>query len=322
MIATERHVGQLREIPPSQIQKNPENPRIYFRPEELASLMASIAKYGVQVPISVYKDGDHYTLIDGERRWRCADKLNLPKIPALVQPKPSALGNLLLMFNIHALREQWDYLTIATKLPSVIELFVGERGFEPNEIQLSEATGLTRGQIRRCRFLLNLPGQYIDILLDELSLPKQKQRLSEDFFIEMERALKAVQNRLPDAITDINAARDTLIQKFREKKINNITDFRKLSKIATSVDKFEVGRHQAAEAVRVIFDSESNVGISDIFAEHYEMHYDERKVELSIRSVSAFLETVEETEISELSVSFITQLRNLRDLLDRILEEA
>ena len=92
------------------------------------TLIASIRRFGIQVPIAVYKERNHYVLIDGERRWRAAQKLNLLKIPALVQPKPTPLRNLLLMFNIHALREQWDYLTIAKKLPSVIALFEEEHG--------------------------------------------------------------------------------------------------------------------------------------------------------------------------------------------------
>ena len=71
----------------------------------------------------------------------------MKKIPAIIQEKPTPLQNLLLMFNIHALREQWDYLTIANKLPDVIALFSQENdGREPNEQHLSELTGLTRGQ--------------------------------------------------------------------------------------------------------------------------------------------------------------------------------
>jgi ParB family transcriptional regulator, chromosome partitioning protein len=117
------------------------------------TLTASIRRYGIQVPIIVYAEGSHFVLIDGERRWRCARKLNLPRIPALVKEKPSRLNNLLLMFNIHALREQWDYLTIARKLSDVISLFKKEnKDRDPTEIELSELTGLTRGQIRRCRF--------------------------------------------------------------------------------------------------------------------------------------------------------------------------
>jgi ParB family chromosome partitioning protein len=224
----------LKQISPEKIRRNPDNPRLFFRGEEMDTLLASISRYGIQVPVTVYEERSHYVLIDGERRWRCAQKLNLDSIPALIQEKPSPLNNLLLMFNIHALREQWDYLTIARKLPDVIALYSKQnKGREPSEIELSELTGLTRGQIRRCRFLLDLPLKYREQLEEELSLPKRLQKLSEDYFIEMERALKTVQSRLPTAVVNMDRARDTLIVKFRNGIIGNITDFRMLSKIAT-----------------------------------------------------------------------------------------
>ena len=99
--------------------------------------MRSIDTYGIQVPLTVYQEGDSFFLIDGERRWRCAKKLNLRVVPAIVQDRPSELENLVLMYNIHALREQWDYFTIASKLERVIELFQRDNGITPNEITLS-----------------------------------------------------------------------------------------------------------------------------------------------------------------------------------------
>jgi ParB/RepB/Spo0J family partition protein len=310
----------LKEILVGQIERNPDNPRLFFRSEEMGTLMASISRYGIQVPITVYEEGRRYFLIDGERRWRCAGKLNLKRIPAIIQPKPSPLDNLVLMFNIHALREQWDYFTIANKLPVVIERYASINGRDPNEAELSELTGLTRGQIRRCRFLLDLPEKYKISLVNELSLPKQKQQLSEDFFIEMERSLKTVEARVPNAITHLDEARDSLIHKFRTGVIGNITDFRKLSKIATAVDNLGVRQQEARAAIRSIFKPDNKVGISKVFTEHFELRYDERKVALSIRSLSEYLESIGSGEDSpKLDEALAEQLRGLRTLIDRIL---
>ena len=131
--------SKLLEVPIDAIERNKENPRIVFRPGELEKLLESIRRFGIQVPISVYRKGKKYILIDGERRWRCSIKLNRKTIPALVQDEPSPLLNLLLMFNIHGLREQWDLLTIALKLPRVIQLtrpsqFEGLTGAKPFRI--------------------------------------------------------------------------------------------------------------------------------------------------------------------------------------------
>ncbi len=314
--------GYLKDLSPDKIERNPENPRLFFRPEEMDTLMASIRRYGIQVPITVYEDGGVFVLIDGERRWRSARKLNLKKIPALVQPKPTKLNNLLLMFNIHALREQWDYLTIANKLPDVISMFTNENGGrEPNEIELSDITGLTRGQIRRCRLLFDLPDSYRRQLEEELALPKHLQRLSEDFFIEMEKALKTVQNRVPSAVPDLNVARDALITKFREKTINNITDFRKLSKIATSISNVGVKESKARSAILDIFDPSKRVSIHDVYAEQFETKYDERKIILNIDSVYDYLDaTVESEEEAQLGKGLRSQLKKLKDLIDRVLQ--
>jgi len=314
--------SQLKEIPTEKISRNPDNPRLFFRSDELGSLMASIRRYGIQVPITVFEDDDHFTLIDGERRWRCADKLNIKKMPALILPRPSPLDNLLIMFNIHALREQWDYLTIANKLPDVIDLFKKERGYEPNEPELSEATGLTRGQIRRCRFLLDLPSKYKAQLLSELALPKHKQQLSEDFFIEMERSLKTVQNRVPSAIKDINQVRDALIKKFRKGVIDNVTDFRKLSKIATSISNLGIREAKASSAIREIFDAKNDVSIDEVFSEHFELRYDERKIKMSIESIADFLESsFLAADHPPLDADLRALLRKLDRLIQKVLED-
>lgn len=285
--------------------------------------MASIKKFGIQVPVTVYEEGDAYVLIDGERRWRCASKLNLKAIPAMVQPKPSPLDNLLLMFNIHALREQWDYLTIANKLPQVIIRFADQNfGRKPNEIELSEITGLSRGQIRRCRFLLDLPEKYMQILLEELALPKPRQQLSEDFFIEMERALRTVTNRVPDAVLDIDVARDALIEKFRRNIIGNITDLRKLSKIATSVENVGVQEQEARRAIGEILTPSNEISIQTVFSTHFEIRYDERKLSLNLQSIADFLEPIASNGNAPPAGEFLTILRRVHVLIGKVLKKA
>jgi ParB family chromosome partitioning protein len=300
---------QVRDIGPDRITSNPENPRLVFRNEEMETLLQSIKKYGIQVPITVYEEDGQYVLIDGERRWRCARKLNLQKVPALVQRKPSALDNLLLMFNIHALREQWDYLTIAGKLPKIISLFTAQNSRIPNEIELSEITGLSRGQIRRCRLLLDLPDPYRDQLFSELTLPKQKQRLSEDFFIEMERSLKTVEKRVPKAMPDIDKARDTLIFKYRNRTINNVVDLRKISKIATAVAGLGVDQVRAERALKIIFNVSNKKSINEVYSAEFETKYDEKKILRNVESVHNYLAEIE--SISDLE----DPTGELRDLL-------
>lgn len=319
-MAQTRSAGRLQQIPPDKIERNPENPRLIFRQEEMESLLVSIATHGIQVPLTVYREDDIYRLIDGERRWRCARKLNLKKVPALVQDRPSELENLLLMYNIHALREQWDYYTIASKLTRVIDLYAELHGSDPNEVRLSEETGLTRGQIRRCRLLLDLPDRFKEILETELELPKFQQKLSEDFFIEMEKSLKTITTRLPQYGEHLDSIRETLVDKFRNGTIVAVTDFRQLSKIATAVDRLGVAQRTAQRSLDRVFDARNETGIRQAYEDTVEFQYDERKASQSVQSLTEFVDQIFESgQEDSLDTSFLAEVRELYERLTRLI---
>jgi ParB family transcriptional regulator, chromosome partitioning protein len=76
----------VREIPLGEITPNPFQPRKSFDAATLEELQASIAEYGVLVPVIVRRRGDGYELIAGERRWRACAALQRSSIPAIVRP--------------------------------------------------------------------------------------------------------------------------------------------------------------------------------------------------------------------------------------------
>jgi ParB family transcriptional regulator, chromosome partitioning protein len=309
---------KLKEIDIDSIDPNPENPRIFFRQEEMDSLLVSIGKIGVQVPISVYIKGTRFILIDGERRLRTCKKLNFKKIPAIIQDKPNPLQNILLMFNIHALREQWDYFTIADKLPRIIELFKKENKREPNEIELSNETGLSRGTIRRCNLIISLPQRFKTIIKDELAKPKLKQIFTADFFLEMEQSLRTVSRNFPVYEEKLDEIRDVLIKKYRSKVFDNITDFRLIQKIATSPKNLEYSKQQAQSALNKIF-SDNNVDIEDVFNDSFSVLYNERKLIQLAENFKYYLENLKDD--NERDEQLISTLRELKNIIDDILEE-
>lgn len=317
---SDRAAGQkLRQLNPESIRPNPENPRLVFRQEEMESLMLSIDTYGIQVPITVYQDAGAYFLIDGERRWRCASKLNLKSIPAIIQSKPTELENLVLMYNIHALREQWDYYTIASKLQRIIDLHAQQTGAEPNEVVLSELTGLTRGAIRRCQLLLGLPDRFKEMLLLELEKPKAQQRLSEDFFIEMEKSIKAVVRRVPEYEERIDEIRDVLIGKFEGDIITAVTDFRQLSKIGTALDTLDVERGNTISVLNRVFDPEDGIGIREAYGQSVAFEYVERKVFRYATDLEDFVEgVVADDRRDELDTDLVERLRKLYSALSHL----
>ena len=307
--------SHLQEISVERIDQNPENPRIFFRQEELDSLLDPIRQFGVQVPITVYKHRHRYTLIDGERRWRCSIKLNKPTIPALIQEKPDELTNLLLMFNIHALREQWDLLTIANKLPRIVDLLEERDGRPPTELALSQYTGLSRGVIRRCRLLMDLPDEYKQELLNELAKPKPEQKLSEDFFIEMERALKTVERAMPAVVADKNQVRWVLIDKYKAGVIENMVDFRDMAKIARA-ENVECDAEVAEQTLRRLFEK-NKYSIKQAFKESVSEAYSERDV---LTRINGLVTRLEQFKAGDLDEELHEALNALQDAVKRLLE--
>jgi len=76
---------RLRDVPVASITPNPFQPRKSFDDAALHDLQASIAEYGVLVPIIVRRRRDGYELIAGERRWRACAALQRETVPAIVR---------------------------------------------------------------------------------------------------------------------------------------------------------------------------------------------------------------------------------------------
>ncbi|MBV9184567.1 MAG: ParB/RepB/Spo0J family partition protein, partial [Acidobacteria bacterium] len=82
----ESHATQgLAEIPISQIQPNPFQPRKTFNEASIDELARSVREHGIVQPLVVTRAGDKYKLIAGERRFRAAQKAGLTTVPVLIK---------------------------------------------------------------------------------------------------------------------------------------------------------------------------------------------------------------------------------------------
>ncbi len=112
-------------IPPARIRRNESNPRLDFNQKCLELLADSLDEQGVLVPVTVYRkagsDGTEFVLLDGERRWRAAREINAEVVPAWVVPQPTGIDNVLRMFHIHMLRDEWGEMATAKALKAVIK---------------------------------------------------------------------------------------------------------------------------------------------------------------------------------------------------------
>ena len=74
----------VRQIPLSQIDRNPGQPRVRFDDESLSSLSESIRSSGILQPLLVTEqDNGRYTIVAGERRFRAARMAGLTDVPCL-----------------------------------------------------------------------------------------------------------------------------------------------------------------------------------------------------------------------------------------------
>ncbi len=78
-------VDAVRMLPIGQIDPNREQPRRTFDEAALNELAASIRAVGVLQPIIVAPNGERYTIIAGERRYRASRLAELSEIPAIVR---------------------------------------------------------------------------------------------------------------------------------------------------------------------------------------------------------------------------------------------
>lgn len=76
---------KIQYVPFDVIVANPWQPRTNFDRDKLEELAESIKKHGVLQPLIVTKEGGHYQLIAGERRWRALELLQLKEAPVIIK---------------------------------------------------------------------------------------------------------------------------------------------------------------------------------------------------------------------------------------------
>ena len=139
----------LQQIPLAKIRPNPRQPRQTFAPAALEELRASIASFGVLVPIIVREHGGGFELIAGERRWRAAQAAGLDAIPAIVRPSDDR-DSLEVAIIENLQRENLDPLEEAMGFSHLMEA----HGF--TQEQVAERVGRSRPAIANALRLLSL----------------------------------------------------------------------------------------------------------------------------------------------------------------------
>ena len=143
----------INEIPLSQIEANPNQPRREFDQAALEELAHSIQQLGIVQPITLRQMEDgKYQIIAGERRWRASQLAGLTAIPAYIRTiNDENVMEMALVENIQ--REDLNAIEIALAYEHLLE----KSGMMQEKV--SERVGKSRAAIANYLRLLKLPAQ-------------------------------------------------------------------------------------------------------------------------------------------------------------------
>jgi ParB family chromosome partitioning protein len=204
----------ISEIPISEIEANPFQPRTEFDEESLQELASSIRKLGIIQPITV-RELRHgkYQIITGERRWRAASIAGLETITTYIRTADDqGLLEMALVENIQ--RKDLNPMEVAISYQRLVE----EIGMTQED--LSERVGKKRSTITNYIRLLKLPPEIqLAIREEKLSMGHARAIINvEDKDIQMK-----ILNKILSAELSVRATEE-LVRKRTESK-NNISEY-------------------------------------------------------------------------------------------------
>src|SRR5262245_34448179 len=114
---------RVRTLNTADLNPNPHNPRMLFDRVDMTPLRDSIERVGILVPLTVYREKrtEKFVILDGQRRWMCAQDVGLEKVPVNEVEEPTLVQNIVTMFQIHKLRLDWELMPTALKLELLMQ---------------------------------------------------------------------------------------------------------------------------------------------------------------------------------------------------------
>mgnify|MGYP000965366527 FL=1 len=187
---------RIQEIDIDLITPNPNQPRKIFEQEKLDELTESIKKYGVIQPIIVRKDGDFFSIIAGERRWRACKNANIKTMPCIVRDIENRnASEIALIENIQ--REDLNPIDEANAYEFIMERY------DITQEQVSNIVGKSRVYVTNIMRLSNLDDYVKDKIVKNLitaghgrailSLEKEKQKYITDIIIRDNLSVRDVE---------------------------------------------------------------------------------------------------------------------------------
>lgn len=154
----DREASDIHHLEPNELQSNPLQPRGVILQESLTDLVESIREQGILEPIVVAQTPAGYQIIAGERRWRAAKILGLPKVPVVVKiTTPQGMLEMSIVENVQ--REDLNPIERALAYKRLIDEF----GLGTNEV--AKRVGKSAPTVSNTIRLLSLPDAIKDALV-------------------------------------------------------------------------------------------------------------------------------------------------------------
>ena len=217
-LGIDNQISKLKELNIEDIIADPEQPRRHFDEKTLNDLANSIKIHGVLQPIVVVKNGNKYTIVAGERRYRASKLAKLDKIPAIIRDL-SDQNRLELSLIENLQRADLNILETATAYLKLRQQFnmtaeqIGERvGGKssssvlntlrllklPDEVKKYIYTGeLKEGQARP---LLQVDEKTVLEILPKIIKEKWSSRKVEQFLVQYKKSLESNEKPKKDKI--------------------------------------------------------------------------------------------------------------------------
>jgi ParB family chromosome partitioning protein len=151
-------IDRIFELETHLLQANPLQPRGIISPDSLQELVDSIREQGILEPIVVANTPAGYQIIAGERRWRAAKILALPKVPVIIkETTPQGMLEMSIVENVQ--REDLNPIERAQAYKRLIDEF----GLGTNEV--ARRVGKSAPTVSNTMRLLSLPDAIKDALV-------------------------------------------------------------------------------------------------------------------------------------------------------------
>ncbi|MBR3306225.1 MAG: ParB/RepB/Spo0J family partition protein [Lachnospiraceae bacterium] len=142
------------------IREDKSQPREYFNEDKLQELAESITEHGIIEPLVVTPEGEGYTIVAGERRWRAASLAGLKEVPVIIRKYETPQQKLEEQIIENLQREDLNPIEEAKSFARLKE-FVG------TDDEVARKVGKSRAAVTNSMRLLRLDERVQQMVIDE-----------------------------------------------------------------------------------------------------------------------------------------------------------